>query len=145
MGDVWPLIGVGLSCVIMKHYSNTWGFYCNSFARDILAFFPFSLDCCLSALPKGECHLFCNDNLFCNPMSGCITICPFMFISAIWWNRGSNFAKPSLSIHVFLWLYSWGNLFCLYYKGFHYNFSSSCNPNLPVLSPTNHSCSGLCS
>lgn len=103
--------------------------------------FSFSLDCGLSTLPKGECHLFCNDNLFSSLMSGCIKICPFMFISAIRWNRGSTFAKPSLSIHVLLWLYSEGNLrfFFLYYKGFHYTFSSSCNPNLPVLSQTNHS------
>lgn len=78
-------------------------------------------------------------------MSGCIKICPFMFISALWRNHGSNFAKPILYIHVFLWLYSWDNLFCLYYKGFHYTFSSSCNPNLPTLSQSNHSCSGPCS
>lgn len=79
--------------------------------------FSFSLDCCLSTLAKGECHLFCNDNLFSSLMSGCIKICPFVFISAIRWNRGSTFAKPSLSIHVLLWLYSEGNLrfffFCI--------------------------------
>lgn len=86
--------------------------------QGIFLLFPFSLDCCLSALPKGECHLFCNDNLFSSPMSGCIEICPFMFISALWWNHGSNFAKPSLCIHVFLWLYSWDNLFVCITKVF---------------------------
>lgn len=127
---VWPLIGVGTSCVIVKHCSNTWGFYCNSFERDILAFFP-SLWIAVYQLCPKENAIY-SVMIICSLAQcvWCVKICPFMFISAI----GSNFTKPSLYIHVFLWLYSWGNLFCLYYKGVHYNFSSSCNPNLPVLS-----------
>lgn len=88
-----------------------------------------------------------------------MTIC-----SLAWWVDASRFARSclsqlfgetveafllnsaSLSMFFFGFIQRaiWG-FFFLYYKGFHYTFSSSCNPNLPVLSQTNHSRSGLCS
>lgn len=117
---IWPLISVGSSCLIMKHYSNTWSFIVIPLQCTCLhtfIFFSLLVDFCLPTLSKGICHFFYNYIPFSSLISGCIKISR---LKVICWNRRSTFAKTSPPLHVVCWLSLHRNLrFFMNYKGFH--------------------------
>lgn len=127
---IWPLISVGSSCLIMKHYSNTWSFIVIPLQCTCLHAFNFSLlvDFCLPTLSKGICHIFYNYIPFSSLISGCIKI---FHLKVICWNR-STFAKTSPLSMLFvgshsigIWDFLW--IIKVFIKSFPYNTS---NPKL---------------